>query len=49
MSNSSKGADWMFFLVSLVVTILLLIFVTEWFWLSLPFLLTYLVKALDSM
>ena len=48
-SNSSKRSDWMFFLLSLVVTILLLVFVTEWFWLGLPFLLTYLVRALDSM
>lgn len=49
MSNSSKRSDWMFFFISLVVTVLLLMFVTEWFWLGLPFLLTYLVRALDSM
>jgi hypothetical protein len=48
-SKSSKSMDWILFLLSLIVTILLLIFVTEWFWVSLPFLITYLVKALDSM
>lgn len=48
-SKSSKSMDWVLFLLSLIVTILLLIFVTEWFWVSLPFLITYLVKALDSM
>ena len=48
-SKSSKSMDWILFLLSLIVTILLLIFVTEWFWVSLPFLINYLVKALDSM
>ena len=48
-SKSSKSMDWVLFLLSLIVTILLLIFVTEWFWVSLPFVITYLVKALDSM
>jgi len=47
--NKSHASDWMIFAVSLVVMIALLIFIPEWFWLALPFVLTYLVKALDLM
>lgn len=38
---------WILTLVFLVLTVALLIFKSEWFWVPLPFLLTYLVKALD--
>jgi len=47
--NSSRTTDWILFFVSLVVCILMLIFLNEWFWVALPFVLTYLVKALDVM
>ncbi len=47
--NKSTRTDWMLTLVSLVATILLLVFVPAWFWVGLPFVLTYLVRALDSM
>lgn len=40
---------WALFAVSLVLTILMLMFVNSWFWVMLPFLLTYLVQALDVM
>jgi len=50
MSNSKSFAfDWMMTLVSLAAVILLLIVLPEWFWVALPFFLTYFVKALDSM
>ncbi len=46
-SNTSKGKYWTLFLISLVVMIALLIFIPEWFWVALPFVLTYLVYAMD--
>lgn len=48
-SNNNTRRYWLFFLVSLVVMIALLIFANEWFWVALPFVLTYLVLALDKM
>jgi len=47
--NESNRMDWILFLVSTAVMIFMLIFVNEWFWLALPFSLTYLVKALRVM
>jgi len=47
--NKSRGLDWLLFLASTAVVILLLIFADEWFWVALPFSLTYLVRALDAM
>lgn len=41
--------DWIIFLVSTVIMIFMLMYMDEWFWLALPFSLTYLVKALDMM
>lgn len=41
--------DWIWFLVSTAIMIFMLIYVNEWFWLALPFSLTYLVKALRVM
>lgn len=48
-SNKSILMDWVLFLVSTVVLVFMLIYVNEWFWLALPFSLTYLVKALRVM
>ncbi len=45
-SKSSGSRDWIIFLAATAVMILLLIFANEWFWLALPFSLTYLAKAL---
>lgn len=45
--KKSKKTAWMIFLVSLVVNILVLIFAPEWCWVPLPFVLTYLVEAMD--
>ena len=41
--------DWVIFLVSLVVMIGLLFYVSAFFWIALPFTLTFLVKALKMM
>lgn len=52
MANSS-AADrrkyWMLFLVFLVIFLLMLIFMNQWFWVALPFMLTFLVMALGYM
>ena len=47
-NNKSRGLDWILFLVSTVAVILLLMFADEWFWVALPFSLTYFVKALNA-
>ena len=47
--KNSTAIDWIIFLVSTVLMIFLLMYADEWFWLALPFSLTYLVKALDMM
>ncbi|MEN0003435.1 MAG: hypothetical protein AAF798_04805 [Bacteroidota bacterium] len=47
-NNDAAPMDWIFFLVSLVITIALLIFLPAWFWVTLPFVLTYLAKALNA-
>jgi hypothetical protein len=47
--QSSKATDWLLFLVFTVIFLLMLVYVDEWFWVPMPFMLTYLVKALDAM
>ncbi len=52
LSEETQGGsmmDWVLFLVSTLVMILLLIYANEWFWLALPFSTTFLVKALNKM
>lgn len=45
----SRGKYWMLFGVSTVLMIVMLIWANSWFWVMLPFVLTYLVQALDVM
>lgn len=44
--ESNTTMDWIIFLVSTVIMILLMIYKPAWFWVALPFSTTYLVKAL---
>lgn len=44
-----KASDWLIFLVSLVVMILLLMYGDRYFWVALPFVFTFLVRALKMM
>lgn len=37
---------WLLFLVSFVVFAFMLVFINEWFWVAMPFMLTYLVYSL---
>lgn len=48
-NNNSTRLDWILTLVFLVLVVLCLIYIPAWFWVPLPFFLTYLVKAFRSM
>ena len=48
-SSNDRKKYWLLFLVSLIVFILMLIFMNQWFWVSMPFMLTFLVLALGYM
>jgi len=39
---------WLGFLVSLVITVALLVISPEWFWVPLPFVLTFLVVGMNK-
>ncbi|MBB4078785.1 uncharacterized membrane protein YhaH (DUF805 family) [Lewinella aquimaris] len=47
--HTTRRNYWMLFLVSLVIFFLMLIFMNQWFWVSMPFMLTFLVMALGYM
>jgi len=47
--TSSSRTDWILFIVSTLVMFWMLMYMSEWFWLAMPFSLTYLVKALRMM
>ncbi len=46
---SYSKADWLWFLISAVITIAMLMYMDTFFWVALPFALTFLVKALRVM
>jgi len=48
-TETSKGKYWLYFLISFVIFMLMLIFMNQWFWVAMPFMLTYLVLALGYM
>lgn len=48
-NKANRGLYWIIFLVSTVICIYMMLFISEWFWLTLPFVFTYLAKALDVM
>ncbi len=45
----NRGRDWLFFIVSLVGMIALLIFLPEWIWVSFPFVFTSLAGAVGRL
>ena len=47
--KDTTKSDWVIFLISLAGMIALLAYADEWFWLALPFVLTYFVTALKFM
>ena len=48
-AKNSTTMDWIIFLISTVIMIGLLMYASEWFWVALPFVLTYLAKALRAL
>ncbi len=48
-ANETSRKYWMYTAISFVAFVLLLLFLPEFFWLSLPFLLTFGVKAYGAM
>ena len=52
MSSRSKETlrkYWIYFAISTAIMIALLVVLPQWFWVALPFSLTYLVLAFDAM
>lgn len=47
-ANKSTTMDWIIFLVSTIIMTGMLLYMSEWFWVMLPFVLTYLVRALRA-
>ncbi|MEP7195128.1 MAG: hypothetical protein ABI851_01320 [Saprospiraceae bacterium] len=47
--TASNTTDWLIFLGSAILTCLLLWKAPAWFWVPLPFVLTYLTKALKAL
>lgn len=50
MAEAKKlGKYWAYFGLSVLACVAFLIFVPEWFWVTLPFVFTYFVQAKDWM
>jgi membrane protein insertase Oxa1/YidC/SpoIIIJ len=48
-STISNTKEWLLFIISAIVFVSMLIWLPQWFWLALPFVCTFLVKALRVM
>lgn len=48
-SSDDRKKYWLYFLIFLVIFILMLMFMNQWFWVAMPFMLTFLVMALGYM
>ncbi|MEM1325878.1 MAG: hypothetical protein AAGI23_07990 [Bacteroidota bacterium] len=48
-TTKSTAKYWLFFIITLAITLAMLIFVPAWFWVVLPFPITFFVLALDWM
>jgi hypothetical protein len=48
-TQTSTGKYWLYFLIFFIIFILMLIFMNQWFWVAMPFMLTFLVMALGYM
>ncbi|MEY3052737.1 MAG: hypothetical protein RLY31_2522 [Bacteroidota bacterium] len=47
--SSNTTLSWLLFIISTVIMLLMLVWVPQWFWVALPFSLTYLVQAMRLM
>ena len=45
--TKSLGKNWLIFFVSFIAMIAFLVVLPEWFWVTLPFVFTYFVLAMD--
>jgi len=48
-SKTSNRMDWLIFFLSTVIFFLMIFFVPSFFWVALPFVCTYFVKAMNWM
>ena len=48
-AKRSRTTDWLIFGVALAITLAFLVIDPTWFWVPLPFVLTFFVKAIDYM
>ena len=48
-TTADRRKFWLYFLVFALLTVIALMFFNQWFWVFLPFTLTFLVMALDYM
>ena len=47
--TKNLGKYWMYFGLSVLACLAVLVFLPEWFWVTLPFICTYFVQAKDWM
>jgi hypothetical protein len=47
--KTSTTTSWLLFIVSTIVLLVMLIWVPQWFWLAIPFPVTFLVQAMRLM
>ncbi|MBK7425999.1 MAG: hypothetical protein IPI60_02665 [Saprospiraceae bacterium] len=47
--TESRTSAWLFFLISLAIMLGIFFVATPWFWVALPFVLTYFVKGMNWM
>lgn len=47
--KTPSSLNWILFVVFTVIVVAMLIWTPQWFWLLLPFPLTFLVKAMNAM
>lgn len=45
-TNKSTRQDWIIFFISLAIMILFFMYADEWFWVALPFVMTFFVRAI---
>ena len=48
-NDDTTRMDWILTIVFFVNMVLMIMYADEWFWVPMPFFLTYLVRALKSM
>ena len=48
-NNSSARIYWLYFLIAFIIQIVLIVYLMEFFWITLPFVLAFLVRALGKM